>query len=132
MVLLPYSYQLVVVTPYNLLPEMFMKDPYLFLTCIIPSLNNPIAKIDIFLKPLIDELNELWCQGALTYDISTKQNFMLKATLMWTINDFPVYGILSRQMTQGKLACLIYMKDTKAFTLKYRGKTSGLIVVEAS
>ena len=88
-----------VVTPCNLSPEICMKDLYLFLTCIIPCPDNPKAKIDIYLQPLIDELNELWCDGVLTYDISTKHNFRLRAALMWTINDFPAYGILSRWMT---------------------------------
>ena len=32
--------------------------------------------------------------------------------------------MLSRWMTQGKLACLICIEDTKAFTLKYGGKKS--------
>ena len=108
-----------VVTPYNLLPEMCMKDPYLFLTYIIPSLDNLRAKINVYLQPLIDELNELWCDSVLTYDISTKQNFMLRATLMWTINYFSAYGMLFGWMTRGKLVCSIYMEDTKAFTLKY-------------
>ena len=40
---------------------------------------------------------------------------------MWTINDFPTYGMFG-WMTQNKLACPIYMEDTKAFTLKYGGK----------
>ena len=66
-----------VVTPYNLLPETCMKDPYLFLTCIIPNPDNPKAKIDFYLQPLITELNELLCNGVLIYDISTKHNFML-------------------------------------------------------
>ena len=91
----PYSCWLVVVTPYNLPPEMCIKDPYLFLTCIIPGLDNPKAKIDVHLQPLIDELNELWCGGVLTYNISTKQNFMLREALIWTIDDFPAYRMLS-------------------------------------
>ena len=95
-----------------------MKDPYLLLTCIILGPNNPKAKIDVYLQPLIDELNGLWCDSILTYDILTKQNFILRVALMWTTNDFLAYGMLSRQMIQGKLACLIYMEDTKIFTLK--------------
>ena len=55
----PYSCQLVVVTFYNLPPEICMKDPYLFLTYTIPGPDNPKAKIDIYLQPLIDKLNEL-------------------------------------------------------------------------
>ena len=36
-----YSCWPVVITLYNLPPEMCMKDHYLFLTCIIRSLGNP-------------------------------------------------------------------------------------------
>jgi hypothetical protein len=43
---------------------------------------------------------------------------------MWTINDFPAYGMLSGWGTQGKLACPHCMKHTKAFTLKAGGKNS--------
>ena len=53
----PYSCWLVVATLYNLLPEMCIKDLYLFLICIFPGPNNPNSKIDIYLQPLIDELN---------------------------------------------------------------------------
>ena len=87
----PYSSWLVVIIPYNLSPKMCIKDPYLFLTCIIPGPNNPKTKIDVYLQSLIVELNELCCNGILTYDISTKQNYMLRVALIWTINDFPAY-----------------------------------------
>ncbi|KAL1299879.1 hypothetical protein AAHE18_18G139200 [Arachis hypogaea] len=120
----PYSCWPVIVIPYNLPPGMCMKDPYLFLTCLIPGPNNPKANIDVFLGPLIDELNELWNPGVLTYDIVEKKNFVLKAALMWTINDFPAYGMLSGWMTQGRLSCPICMEDTKSFTLSHGGKAS--------
>jgi hypothetical protein len=120
----PYSCWPVIVTPYNLPPEMCMTKPYLFLTCLIPGPKNPKEKIDVYLQPLIDDLHRLWSNGILTYDISTKQNFIMKACLMWTINDFPAYGMLSGWGTQGKLACLHCMKHTKAFTLKAGGKNS--------
>jgi len=48
----------------------------------------------------------------------------MRETLMWTINDFPAYGMLSGWGTQGKLACPYYMDDTKAFRLYYGGKNS--------
>ena len=57
------------------------ENPYLFLTCTIPDLDNPKAKIDIYLQSLIDELNELWCDGILTYDISTKAKFYAKGSI---------------------------------------------------
>jgi hypothetical protein len=40
--------------------------------------------IDVCLRPLIDELTQLWSFGALTYDISRKHNFVMGATLMKT------------------------------------------------
>ncbi|KAK6782032.1 hypothetical protein RDI58_019828 [Solanum bulbocastanum] len=48
----------------------------------------------------------------------------MHATLMWTINDFPAYGMLSGWMTAGKLECPYCMKDTKSFTLKHGRKNS--------
>ena len=53
-----------------------MKDPYLFLTYIIPGPDNLKAKIDVCLQPLIDELNKLWYDSVLTYDVLIKQNLI--------------------------------------------------------
>ncbi|XP_019247927.1 PREDICTED: uncharacterized protein LOC109227279 isoform X2 [Nicotiana attenuata] len=52
-----YSSWHVIITPYNLPPGMCMKDEYMFLSVIIPGPKNPKQNIDIFLQPLIDELN---------------------------------------------------------------------------
>ena len=41
---------------------------------------------------------------------------------MWTINDFPAYGMLFGWSTHGKLACPYCMENNKAFTLANRGK----------
>ena len=59
-----------------------------------------------------------------TYDISTKQNFQMRAALMWTISDFPAYSMLSGWSTAGKLACPYCMEYSDAFTLTKGGKTS--------
>ncbi|KAK2454153.1 hypothetical protein QL285_001747 [Trifolium repens] len=119
----PYSCWPVIVTPYNLPPEMCMSKPYMFLVDVIPGPSSPTAGIDIYLQPLIDDLKRLW-EGVVTYDISRKQNFKMRAALMWTINDFPAYGMLSGWGTHGKLACPICMMDTKAFTLHNSGKAT--------
>ncbi|XP_073222387.1 uncharacterized protein [Cicer arietinum] len=52
----PYSCWPVILTPYNLPPEMCMTKPYLFLTCLIPGPSNPKQNIDVYLQPLIDDL----------------------------------------------------------------------------
>jgi hypothetical protein len=48
----------------------------------------------------------------------------MRAALMWTINDFPTYGMVSGWSTHGKLACPYRMENNKAFTLTNRGETS--------
>ena len=101
-----------------------MTTPYMFLTLIIPGLYNPKSRIDVYLQPLINELKILRNDGMLTYDVSKKENFILRATLMWTINNFPAYGMLFKGFIVGRLACPICMEDTKAFTLKHGRKQS--------
>ncbi|XP_015164399.1 uncharacterized protein [Solanum tuberosum] len=120
----PYSCWPVFLTPYNLPPEMCNTSQYIFLNFVIPSPRNPKFLIDVYLQPLINELKQLWIQEVETFDVSLKQNFKLRASLMWTINDFPAYGMLSGWMTAGKLACPYYMENTKSFTLKHGRKNS--------
>lgn len=48
----------------------------------------------------------------------------MKVALMWSINNFPTYEMLSGWVTHGKLACFICMEDSKAFTLKFGEKAS--------
>ncbi|XP_050211492.2 uncharacterized protein LOC126661677 [Mercurialis annua] len=119
-----YSSWPVIVTPYNLPPGMCMKEEYMFLTAIIPGPKNPKDKLDVFLQPLIAELKHLWEVGVNTYDISVRQNFQMRAALMWTISDFPAYSMLSGWSTGGKLACPHCMGDSDAFSLTKGRKTS--------
>ena len=120
----PYSCWPVMVAPYNLPSGIYMTTPYIFLSLVIPGPRSPGQKIDVFLQPLIDELNQLWEYGVNTYDAFKKENFILKAALMWTINDFPAYGMLSGWSTHGVLSCPVCMSQSKAFFLKNGGKTS--------
>ncbi|KAL1371645.1 hypothetical protein AAHE18_01G148200 [Arachis hypogaea] len=115
-----YSCWPIIVTPYNLPPSMCMKTPYMFLSMIIPGPRIPKTRIDVYLQPLIDELKLLWEDGVLTYDIHSKSNFVMRAALLWTISDFPAYGMLSGWMTAGRLACPYCMEQTKAFQLKMK------------
>jgi hypothetical protein len=41
---------------------------------------------------------------------------------MWTINNFPAYGMVSGWSTHGKLAFSYCMENNKTFTLTNRGK----------
>ncbi|XP_019257779.1 PREDICTED: uncharacterized protein LOC109235996 [Nicotiana attenuata] len=78
--------------------------------------------IDVFLQPLIEELNELWDVGVETYDASTKEIFQMRAALMWTINDFPAYGSLSGWCTYGRFAFPSCNINTQSRRLKHGRK----------
>lgn len=119
-----YSCWPVILTPYNLPPSMCMKKPFMFLSLLIPGPKNPKGNLDVYMQPLIEELKQLWGKGVLTYDISRKQNFKLRAALLWTISDFPAYGMLSGWSTAGKKACPYCMNKSKAFWLEHGGKVT--------
>ncbi|KAL6225022.1 hypothetical protein ACLB2K_003876 [Fragaria x ananassa] len=77
----------VLLFPYNIPPWKCMKEPYTFMSLLIPGPKSPGNDIDVYLEPLVDELKTLWETGVQTWDISTKQNFQMRAAVMWTIND---------------------------------------------
>jgi hypothetical protein len=62
-------------TVYNLPPWKCMTRPFMFLSMMIPGPTNPGKRLHVFLRPLIDELNNLWFVGVETYDVYRKENF---------------------------------------------------------
>ena len=67
-----YSMWHVVLTTYNLPPWICMKVEYLMLSLLIPRPQSPGKDMNIFFRPLIDELNELWVHGLETRDAAYK------------------------------------------------------------
>ena len=53
-----YSMWSVILIPYNLPPLLVMKEPYFMLSLLILGPHQPGNEIDIYLKPLVDELKE--------------------------------------------------------------------------
>uniref|UniRef100_A0A1J3HIY2 Transposase-associated domain-containing protein n=1 Tax=Noccaea caerulescens TaxID=107243 RepID=A0A1J3HIY2_NOCCA len=119
-----YSLWPIILTPYNLPPDMCMQREFLIMSILILGPKHPRRSLDVFLQPLIEELKELWYTGARTYDLSCKRNFTMRAVLMWTISDFPAYGMLSGWTTHGRLSCPYCLDRTDAFQLKHGRKTS--------
>ena len=95
-----------------------MKEPYLMMSLLIPGPQSPGREIDVFLRPLIEELKELWSVGALTFDFSTGKSFQMHVALLWTMNDFPAYGNLSGWSTKGYMACPVCNKETSSTRLR--------------
>ncbi|KAL0315258.1 UNVERIFIED_CONTAM: hypothetical protein Scaly_2873100 [Sesamum calycinum] len=72
---------------------------------VIPGPSNPKRLIDVYLEPLIEELLQLWHLGVRTYDHATDRAFMMRAALMWTMNDLPTYGMAFGWSTAGVMRC---------------------------
>nr|XP_023899147.1 uncharacterized protein LOC112011004 [Quercus suber] len=100
-----YSMWPVILIPYNLPPWLVIKEPYFMLSLLIPGPHQPRNEIDIYLKPLVDELKELWEEGVETYDAYSKEHFQMRVTLLWTIHDYPGFGNVSGWRTKGYHSC---------------------------
>ncbi|CAH9090118.1 unnamed protein product [Cuscuta europaea] len=114
----------IIITSYNFPPDMCMKNHFMFLSLMCPGPGNPKKRIDVYLQPLIEELKQLWEVGVPTYDVLRDQIFNMKAAIMWTISDFPAYGMLSGWSTAGVMGCPVCIEKSNEFWLKNSRKTS--------
>nr|XP_048321734.1 uncharacterized protein LOC125419567 [Ziziphus jujuba var. spinosa] len=113
-----YSMWPVMLVPYNLPPWKCMKETFSMMSLLIPGPTAPGKDIDVYLRPMIDELKDLWTNGVTTYDISKKERFTMHAAVLWTIHDFPAYGTLSGWSTKGYKACPTCNEDTSSQALR--------------
>ena len=70
------------------------------------------------MKPLVDELKKLWEEGVVTYDAYCKEYFQIRATLLWTIHDYPGFGNVSGWGTKGYHSCYICNNEPYSEVLK--------------
>ena len=96
----------------------------MFLTVIVPGPSNLKHKIDLYLQPLIHELSLLWEDGIQTFGLTKRDNFQLRAALMWTINNFSSYSMMSGWITAGVHDCPYYMDDSKVIYLRHSRKVN--------
>ncbi|KAH0724885.1 hypothetical protein KY284_000750 [Solanum tuberosum] len=118
-----YSMWPVILFPYNLPPWKCFTDPFMMMSLLIPGPQAPGKDIDVYLRPLVDELKELWSDGVETFDASIGECFKMHVAVLWTINDFPTYANLSGWSTKGYMACPTCNKDAlsqkKSLKLRY-------------
>ncbi|XP_023736641.1 uncharacterized protein LOC111884567 [Lactuca sativa] len=105
----------VVLTTYNLPPWLCMKELSFILALLIPDPKAHGKDIDVFLKPLVEEIKFLWLSGVLIKDAATDTFFMMKAMSLWTINDFPARSSLSGWSGQWYRACLTCNEETPSY-----------------
>ena len=107
-----YNIWPVVLISYNLPPWMCKNHPNLILSMIIPGPHMVGNNMDIYLQPLVKELNKLWCEGLETIDSSKNEMFRMWVSLMWTISGFSGLDILSGWNTHTGYACHSWNLDT--------------------
>ena len=101
----------------QLRPLVGDKKKFISLCILISGKKLPSsANIDVFIRPLLKELQELW-HGVEALDFSQLQGnrtFTLCALLMWTISNFPAYGLNSGLTCKGYKGCPCCGPDTDA------------------
>jgi hypothetical protein len=95
---------------YNLPPWMTTKRIFVIPVLLIPGKHSPNGgNIDVYMKPVIDQMKKLWWPGVWADDHSIPaeltRRFRLRGCLMWTINDWPGYGLLSGMAHAGYAGC---------------------------
>ena len=104
---------------YNLPPWLCMKQNFIMMTVLIQGPKQLGNDIDIYLRPLIEELLLLWSETAVhVWDEYRQEHFNLRALLFVTINDWPALSNLSGQTNKGYNACTHYFDDLDSIYLK--------------
>jgi hypothetical protein len=75
---------------YNLPPNKCLKKWFIFLALVILGPKNLKKQINIFLRPLMEELKEM-CQGVDAYDSHLKCRFNLRVAYLWSMHDYLEY-----------------------------------------
>jgi hypothetical protein len=79
---------------FNLPGWMCMKRKFITMSVLIQGPKQPGNDIDVYLRPLVDELLLLWKKGVRVWDENKLENFDLRALLFITINDWPTLSNL--------------------------------------
>ncbi|KAD5960650.1 hypothetical protein E3N88_12122 [Mikania micrantha] len=89
-----------------------MNESSFMLNLLILDPKSPGKDIDVFPRPLVDELKTLRTYGVQMRDAYTETIFRMCAALLWTINDYPAHSSLSGWSGQGYKACSTCNVDT--------------------
>ena len=96
----------VLIVNYNLPAWLVTKPFFILLALLIPGKESVTSKnIDVYLAPLLEELLEFWDSVTYVSEEPHRQQFTLRALLLWCIHDYLAYGLTSGQVTKGYRAC---------------------------
>jgi hypothetical protein len=110
---------------YNLPPYLVTKKFFIQLSILIFGKDaSTNESIDVFIRPLVEELQQLW-KGVPVQDFSKslgERRFILRGLLMWTISDYPGYGLISGVCTHGYRGCVVCGPQTDSRLAKSGNK----------
>jgi hypothetical protein len=101
---------------YNLPPWLCHKRKYLLLTTLISGPKQVAVDIDVFLEPLMENMQKLWEHVANVWDEYKQEHFNLKAIIFCTINGNPTRLALIGKV-KGKTGCVICVDQTESIYL---------------
>ena len=107
----------IILSIYHLPPWLCQKIKYLLLIIIISGPKAPGIDIDVFLEPLMQEMETLWKHGVKMWDELAKSSFTCKAIFFVSITDYRGELSLSRQI-KGFLGCSECLIDIAAQLLE--------------
>jgi hypothetical protein len=85
---------------------------------LIQGLKQPDNDIDVYLRPLVEELQELWQnEGVRVWDEYKQEEFDLRALLFVTINDWLALSNLLGRTNKGYNACTHCLRETESIYL---------------
>ena len=91
-----------------------MNQKFIMMPVLIPGPKQPGNDIDVYLKPLIEDLLLLWKEeGVRMWDAHAEEHFNLRALLFVTTNDWLALSNLSRQSNKGYRACTHCLNSIK-------------------
>jgi hypothetical protein len=86
------------------------------LTTLISGPKQVAVDIDVFLEPLMENMQKLWEHVANVWDEYKQEHFNLKAIIFCTINDNPTRLALIGKV-KGKTGCVICVDQTESIYL---------------
>jgi hypothetical protein len=96
---------------YNLPALLCWKRKYLLLSVLIQGPKHPGIDIDVFLEPLMQEMETLWKEGINIFDGFARQPFNLRAIMFVTIHNYQALFVLSGQI-KGRTGCMVCVDGT--------------------
>jgi hypothetical protein len=94
-----------------------MKESNFMMALLIHGPSSPSEDSDIFMEPLVEELQQHW-KGVWAIDAVKVKGFKLRVAVLRCIHDYPALRTLSERVTKGYFSCVCCDTDSCSRRLK--------------